>query len=67
MNEKNWYELSYPDEIDSPALLIYKDRVAQNIQTMIDIAGDAKMLVPYKNSQNGRDCEDAIKGRYFPI
>jgi D-serine deaminase-like pyridoxal phosphate-dependent protein len=47
MNEKNWYELSYPDEIDSPALLIYKDRVAQNIQTMIDIAGDAKMLVPH--------------------
>jgi ADP-heptose:LPS heptosyltransferase len=32
MNEKNWYELNYPDEIDSPALLIYKDRVAQNIQ-----------------------------------
>ena len=47
MNEKNWYELSYPDEIDSPALLIYKDRVAQNIQTMIDIAGDAKLLVPH--------------------
>jgi D-serine deaminase-like pyridoxal phosphate-dependent protein len=47
MNEKNWYELKDPDEIDSPALLIYKDRVAQNIQTMIGIATDAKRLVPH--------------------
>ncbi|MGN6533200.1 MAG: D-TA family PLP-dependent enzyme [Ginsengibacter sp.] len=47
MNEKNWYKLNDPDEIDSPALLIYKDRVAQNIQTMISIAADAKRLVPH--------------------
>ncbi len=47
MNEKNWYELKDPDEIDSPALLIYKDRVAQNIQTMIKITGDTKRLVPH--------------------
>lgn len=47
MNKKNWYELNDPDEIDSPALLIYKDHVVQNIQTMIDIAGDVKRLVPH--------------------
>ena len=47
MNEKNWYELHDPEAIDSPALLIYKDRVAENIQTMIGIAGDAKRLVPH--------------------
>lgn len=47
MNEKNWYELNDPDEIDSPALLIYKDRVAENIQTMIAIAGGTKRLVPH--------------------
>lgn len=47
MNERKWYELNDPEEIDSPALLIYKDHVAQNIQTMIDIAGDGKRLVPH--------------------
>jgi D-serine deaminase-like pyridoxal phosphate-dependent protein len=47
MSEKNWYELNDPEEIDSPALFIYKDRVEQNIQTMISIATDAKRLVPH--------------------
>ncbi len=47
MNREKWYELNDPDEIDSPALLIYKDRVASNIKTMINIAGDAKRLVPH--------------------
>jgi D-serine deaminase-like pyridoxal phosphate-dependent protein len=47
MSEKNWYELNDPDEIDSPALLIYKDRIAGNIQTMLRIAGHAKRLIPH--------------------
>ncbi|MEO6843548.1 MAG: D-TA family PLP-dependent enzyme [Ginsengibacter sp.] len=47
MNKKQWYELNDPDEIDSPALLIYKDRVVSNIKTMVKIAGDAKRLVPH--------------------
>ncbi|HUZ58669.1 MAG TPA: D-TA family PLP-dependent enzyme [Hanamia sp.] len=47
MKELQWYQLNDPDEIDSPALLIYKDRVASNIQTMINIAGGAKRLVPH--------------------
>ena len=47
MNKKEWYELNHPEEIDSPALLIYKDRIESNIQTMINIAGDANRLVPH--------------------
>jgi D-serine deaminase-like pyridoxal phosphate-dependent protein len=47
MSDKNWYELNHPDEIDSPALLIYKDRVAFNIKTMIDIAGNPERLIPH--------------------
>lgn len=47
MNNKDWYELNDPEEVDSPALLIYKDRVTQNIKTMINIAGNAKRLVPH--------------------
>jgi D-serine deaminase-like pyridoxal phosphate-dependent protein len=47
MNNKNWFELNDPEEIDSPALLIYKDRIVSNIQTMIRIASDAGRLVPH--------------------
>lgn len=47
MPDKQWYELNEPDKIDSPALLIYKNRVAFNIKTMINIAGDPKRLVPH--------------------
>jgi D-serine deaminase-like pyridoxal phosphate-dependent protein len=47
MREKQWYELNDADEIDSPALLIYKNRVAFNIKTMINIAGDPGRLVPH--------------------
>lgn len=47
MKEQTWYELNDPEEIDSPALLIFRDRVAANIQTMISIAGDAGRLVPH--------------------
>ena len=47
MEEKNWYRLNDPEEIDSPALLIYKDRIAFNIQQMISIAGSADRLMPH--------------------
>ncbi len=47
MPERQWFQLKSADEIDSPALLIYKKRVASNIQTMINIAGDAARLVPH--------------------
>src|SRR5665213_1629393 len=47
MPDKQWYELNDPDEIDSPALLIYKNRVAFNIKTMINIAGDPQRLMPH--------------------
>ena len=45
--EKSWFAVKEPDEIDSPALLIYKDRVESNIQKMIAIAGGAERLMPH--------------------
>ncbi len=43
----SWYLLDHPERIDTPALLIYKDRVEKNIGTMISIAGDPERLVPH--------------------
>lgn len=41
-----WYEIENADEVPSPALLIYPDRVEQNLRTMIGWAG-AERLRPH--------------------
>ena len=38
-NADKWYEVSNEDEINSPALLVYPDRIESNIRKMIEIAG----------------------------
>jgi len=42
-----WYEVQNPDQVLSPALLIYEERIAFNIDLMIKIAGSADRLVPH--------------------
>jgi D-serine deaminase-like pyridoxal phosphate-dependent protein len=43
----NWFQLNAPHQVDSPALLIYKDRVQQNIDLMLQIAGSSERLIPH--------------------
>ncbi|MBC8243329.1 MAG: D-TA family PLP-dependent enzyme [Verrucomicrobia bacterium] len=43
----NWHTLASPDEIPSPALLVYPDRVAENIRRMIAALGQAERLRPH--------------------
>lgn len=47
MKNQKWYEIDDPEEIDSPALLIFKDRVESNINAMIRMVGDPSRLVPH--------------------
>jgi len=42
-----WFEVGNVGEVDSPALLIYPDRIASNIDRMIQIAGSAQKLRPH--------------------
>lgn len=42
-----WYEIRQKEAVPSPALLIYPDRIRENIQRMISIAGDASSLRPH--------------------
>src|SRR5688572_2526659 len=44
---KSWYHISDPSQIDSPALLVFPERVKQNIQTAIEMVGDVKRLRPH--------------------
>ncbi len=43
----SWYEIQNIEAIDSPALLIYEDRVKQNIDQAIKLVGDASRLRPH--------------------
>jgi len=43
----DWHTLASPDEIPSPALLVYRDRVAENIRRMIATLGQAERLRPH--------------------
>jgi D-serine deaminase-like pyridoxal phosphate-dependent protein len=42
-----WYELNNPENVISPSLLFYKDRIVSNIDKMIDVAGGVNRLVPH--------------------
>jgi len=47
MNGKRWFEISNANEIDSPALLVYPERVKANIQVAINMTGDINRLRPH--------------------
>jgi len=47
MKTKNWYTVQHPNELISPALLVYPERVEKNIETMIAIAGGVTFLRPH--------------------
>jgi D-serine deaminase-like pyridoxal phosphate-dependent protein len=42
-----WYQISNEADIPSPALLVYPERIRENIRRMIAIAGDARRLRPH--------------------
>ncbi len=44
---KPWFETVHADEIPSPALLVYPERVEENIRRMISIAGGPDKLRPH--------------------
>src|SRR5262245_54879100 len=43
----DWYTVTNVDQVPSPALLVYPDRVEQNIRRMIEIAGGVGRLRPH--------------------
>lgn len=47
MNQKLWFEISNVAEVDSPALLVYPERVEKNIRHMITIAERPERLCPH--------------------
>jgi D-threonine aldolase len=52
---RKWYELDSVDHIDTPALLVYPDRVKHNIDTAIKMIGDRSRLRPHIKTSKSAD------------
>ena len=44
---KNWYQINNTQDVISPSLLVYPDRIEENIRKMITIAGGTEFLRPH--------------------
>ena len=47
MLKDQWYRVKDKAKLITPALLIYPERVKQNIESMIAISGDVNRLIPH--------------------
>jgi D-serine deaminase-like pyridoxal phosphate-dependent protein len=50
-----WFSIDHPERIDTPALLVYKDRIAWNIDTMMGMAKEPGRLVPHVKTHKMRE------------
>ncbi len=46
----NWYEITNAGDVSSPSILVYPDRVENNIRKLIEIAGGTERLRPHVKS-----------------
>ena len=46
-SSEEWYTIGNADDLFTPALILFPDRIEQNIRTMISIAGGADRLRPH--------------------
>lgn len=51
----NWYNIEEVENLDSPALVIYLDRVRRNIATLVDMVDDVNQLRPHVKTHKSPD------------
>jgi len=56
----NWYRITNEDEVDSPALLIYPDRVKTNINIAKNIVQDVARLRPHVKTNKMREVAEML-------
>lgn len=54
-HNNTWYQIEDIEEIDSPALVIYLERVKQNIDLAISMIGDASRLRPHVKTHKTKE------------
>ena len=59
--QDEWFRIDRVEGLDSPSLVIYIDRVKQNIKTAIDIIGDVNRLRPHIKTHKSKDIALLLK------
>ena len=52
---KEWYHISNVGEVDSPALVIYPDRVKKNVAMLVSMIDDVKRLRPHVKTHKTKE------------
>lgn len=55
MSDIPWYKVNNIERVSSPAILVYPERIEQNIHKMIEIAGSAERLRPHVKTHKMRE------------
>lgn len=53
--DKNWYNIEDIEHLDSPALVIYIDRVRRNIATLVNMVDDVNQVRPHVKTHKSPD------------
>jgi D-serine deaminase-like pyridoxal phosphate-dependent protein len=53
--QRPWYEIDNIENIDSPCLVVYADRVRKNIEAAIGLVGDVQRLRPHVKTHKSPD------------
>ena len=59
---ENWFEIKNIKELDSPALVVFPERVKHNIQLAIDMIGDVSRLRPHIKTNKSPDVAKLMLG-----
>jgi D-threonine aldolase len=57
---QDWYQIKNINEIDSPCLIIFPERVKQNINTAIRMIGDVSRLRPHIKTHKSPDATELL-------
>jgi D-threonine aldolase len=56
--DKDWYSISNIDQLDSPTMAVYPERVQENIDTLIKSVGDVRCVRPHiKTHKSSEVCK----------
>lgn len=58
--ENDWYLIDDMDAIDSPALVIYRQRVLENIDTLVSMIDDVERLRPHVKTHKVKEAADLL-------
>ena len=58
--DNNWYLIDDIDAIDSPALVIYRQRVLENISTLLSMIDDVERLRPHVKTHKAKEAADLL-------